>query len=116
MAPSAADPSKQFVLAARAIAAAARSSGIRIPSFMSPPRIDNENRTIQRRSDNDCVVAVLIRGRPIGDIISDMIEGVVVCNELSDTESEPVREALRDAVDAAIGEPASSIDHCRHGV
>lgn len=42
----------------------------------------------------DCVVAVRVRGRPFGAVVSDAIEGVVVCNDLAADAAGPVRDEL----------------------
>ncbi|WP_419912252.1 hypothetical protein [Candidatus Poriferisodalis sp.] len=88
------DASGQFVLTVRTLAAAARELGLHVPSFQSPPRSDQLDRTIQRRPPDDWVVAVRVKGRPFGAVVADAVEGIVVCNELSAGAAGPVRDEL----------------------
>ncbi len=73
---------------------AARSLGLQAPSFQSPPRSDGLDRSIGRTPSGDCVVAVRVRGRPFGAVVADVIEGIVVCNDLSAEAAGPVRNEL----------------------
>ncbi len=73
---------------------AARSLGLSAPSFQSPPRSDQLDRSIQRGGDGDCVVAVRVRGRPFAAVVADAIEGIVVCNRLSASAAAAVRDEL----------------------
>ena len=91
---SAADPSGRFVLTARALAIAARELGLNVPSFQSPPRSDKLDRSIQRRPDGDCLVAVRVRGRPFAAVVADAIEGIVVCNDLDAAAAATARDEL----------------------
>ena len=88
------DASGRFVLTVRALAAAARDLGLQVPSFQSPPRSDQLDRTIQRRPPDDWVVAVRVKGRPFPAVVADAVEGIVVCNELSAGAAGPVRDEL----------------------
>lgn len=88
------DASGQFVLTLRALAAAARDLGLQVPSFQSPPRSDQLDRTIQHRPPDDWVVAVRVKGRPFPAVVADAVEGIVVCNELSAGAAGPVRDEL----------------------
>ncbi len=91
---SGADPSGRFALTARALAAAARGLGLKVPSFQSPPRSDQLDRSIQRSARGDCVVAVRVRGRPFAAVVADIIEGIVVCNRLDVAAAAAVRDEL----------------------
>ena len=91
---SSADPSGRFVLTARALAAASRELGLDVPSFQSPPRSDQLDRSIQRSVHGDCVVAVRVRGRPFAAVVADAIEGIVVCNRLAASAAAAVRDEL----------------------
>ena len=83
---------------------AARSLGLSAPSFQSPPRCDELDRSIQRMPSGDCVVAVRVRGRPFGAVVTDAIEGIVVCNELSAEAAGTVRDELwREAAAVSSG-------------
>lgn len=110
---SAADPSGRFVLTARALAIAARELGLNVPSFQSPPRSDQLDRSIQRRPDGDCVVAVRVRGRPFAAVVADAIEGIVVCNDLDAAAAVTVRDELwreiEDSHDAATPVAAAAV-------
>ena len=88
------DASGQFVLTVRALAAEARELGLQVPSFQSPPRSDQLDRTIQRRPPDDWVVAVRVKGRPFPAVIADAVEGIVVCNELSAGAAGALRDEL----------------------
>lgn len=83
----------QFAAAARLLASEAQRYGLNAPGFRSPPRIVGFDRTIRRR-DAGGVVAVALRGRPFVAVLSDMIEGVIVVNQLHTPESDRVRTAL----------------------
>ena len=91
---SSADPSGRFVVTARALAAASRELGLNVPSFQSPPRSDQLDRSIQRSGNGDCVVAVRVRGRPFAAVVADAIEGIVVCNQLDASAAAAVRDEL----------------------
>jgi hypothetical protein len=82
------------VLTARALAAAARELGLNVPSFQSPPRSGQIDRSIQRSGHGDCVVAVRVRGRPFAAVVADAIEGIVVCNQLDASAAGAVRDEL----------------------
>lgn len=55
-------------------------------------------RTIRRRGDT-ATISVVVRGRPWGAVIADMVEGVVVANGLSGSRADIARSALWQAVD-----------------
>lgn len=98
------DLSGRFVLTVRALTMAARSLGLNAPSFQSPPRSDELDRSIQRMPAGDCVVAVRVRGRPFGAVLADAIEGIVVCNELGADAAGAVRDELwREAAAVSSG-------------
>jgi len=88
----------RFATAARDLATAARLRDLVVPSFRSPPRLPDAHRTIRRRGSVPSV-AVRLRGRPWSAVLSDMIEGVVVANELVGIRADRVRAALWLAVD-----------------
>ena len=97
---AAADESTRFVLLVRGIGASARELGLTVPHFQSPPRSAHLDRSIQRRSPRDCVVAVRLRGRPFADVVADVIDGIVICNNLTgDERATEVRRALHRAVE-----------------
>jgi len=86
--------SLDFAEAARTIAGEARRAGCIAPSFRSPPRVEKCRRSIQIRADGSSTVAVEIKARPFGAVLSDMIEGAVVANELGGSEAADLRELL----------------------
>jgi hypothetical protein len=83
---------------AQALGEEARQAGLMVPGFRSPPRLTGARRTIRCPPAGGAVVAVVIRDRPIGEVISDMIDGVVVANELSGASAEEIRARLRRRV------------------
>jgi hypothetical protein len=101
--------SLRFAVAARAVAGGARRLGLRVPNFRSPPRLDGAPRTIRRRADA-ATVAVVIRGRPLADVVADLIEGVIVANALKGDAAVRGRRRLAACVDAAqrAGAPVAS--------
>lgn len=90
--------SLRFATTVRTLAAAARSRGLAVPGFRSPPRVVGADRTIRRHPDGSCTVAVAMRGRPFQAVTADLIEGVVVANDLSGAEATRVRTFLWEAV------------------
>ncbi|MPY92398.1 MAG: hypothetical protein GEV08_04795 [Acidimicrobiia bacterium] len=91
----------EFSRAARTLAAAARHGGWEPPTFLSPPRVRDAQRTVRRRSPGSAVVAVRIRDRPWSAVLGDLVEGVVVANRLEGAEA----DRCRDALWAAVAEP-----------
>ncbi len=89
-----------FTVAARVVAAEARRMGLAVPGFRSPPRLPGATRTI-RRSASGAMVAVVARGRPLADVVADLIEGVVVANTLAGQAAVRCRRRLAHAVDSA---------------
>ena len=88
-----------FASIARRLAEEARRHGLLAPAFRSPPRVPGARRTIRRFSDGSAVVAVVVRGRPGDDVVSDMVEGVVVANRLDERAAAGWRLALAAAID-----------------
>ena len=86
--------SVQFGEIARLVANRARSLGLAVPVFKSPPRIVGVSRTVRQRTDGQSVVAVSFRNRPLGAVISDLIEGVLVVNQLSGVPACRLRDDL----------------------
>jgi len=86
-----------FAHAARRLGAAARAAGLTVPAFRSPPRRSGAPRTI-RRLPGGPVVAVVMRDRAFADVLTDMVEGVVIANRLQEPAAARVRRTLLDAV------------------
>ena len=93
-------PALRFATAARRLGAAARASGLVVPAFRSPPRVRGARRTL-RRYPGGAVVSVRLRDRSYGDVVDDMIDGVLATNRVP-AESAP---RLRRAFKLALGEP-----------
>jgi hypothetical protein len=98
-------PAVRFATAARRLGAAARASGLLVPAFRSPPRVGDARRTL-RRYPGGAVISVRLRGRTYGEVVDDMIEGVLVANRVSG-DSTP---RLRRAFQLALGEPDATND------
>ena len=82
-----------FAAAARALGRAARQRGLVAPSFRSPPRLGDVDRSMRRHAGG-AVVSVRTTGRPWPAVVSDMIEGVVVANALQSPLADRVRTEL----------------------
>lgn len=93
--------SLRFAAAVRALAVEARSLGLEVPGFRSPPRIAGADRSLRRRPGASPAVAVRLAGRPFGAVVVDMVEGVVVTNGLSGRRATDVRARLLAAVESA---------------
>jgi hypothetical protein len=91
--------SLRFASAARTMGQVARSRGLRVPGFRSPPRLDGVERSVRRRPDGGATVAIRLRGRPWLAVLGDMIEGVVVANGLSGVAADRTRTALWSAIE-----------------
>jgi hypothetical protein len=89
--------SVRFANVVRALTAAARSEGLRPPSFRSPPGVDAV-RSVRRRRDGTASVAIALQDRPWAAVLADMVEGVVVANGLRGPAAERARAALWRAV------------------
>ena len=94
-------PYAQFAGAARILASQAHRHGLCPPGFRSPPRIVGVDRSL-RRFNNRVVVSVLLRERPFVAVLSDMIEGVVVANELTGRNAENARTLLWSSVESLL--------------
>lgn len=91
----------EFVRIAQALQAEARALGLEAPAFRTPVRRPGHSRTL-RRCPNAVVVTVTL-GREVHDVTSDMIDGVVAANQLTDpAHVEQVRSALWLAAGLAV--------------
>ena len=88
-----------FSETARVIGQVARNHKLSVPTFRSPPRIEEVHRSIRRGLDFS-VVSVSYKERPSSAVISDMIEGVLVANSLDKNRSDFYRALLWSSVDA----------------
>jgi len=96
----------RFATAARSLTQVARSHGLVVPGFRSPPRVTGADRTLRRRA-GAVTIAVRMKGRPWVAVLADMIEGVVAANHLVGPDADLFRRRLW----AAAGERPSSVDH-----
>ncbi len=112
-------PSLRFADASRVLTGAALRLGLAVPTFRSPPRMAGASRTIRRLGPavvadrprelapapapsepseparrHAAVVAVSLRGRAFAEVLTDMIEGVIVTNRLGMVEAQRVRAEL----------------------
>jgi len=85
--------SLRFARAAQALAAAARSLGLVVPGFRSPPRLIGVQRSI-KRWPGGATVAVVVRDRPWPAVQADLVEGVVAANGLVSPASDRARAEL----------------------
>lgn len=93
-----------FAEAAHAVATAARSRGLVVPGFRSPPA-GGADRTVRRRRGAPAAVAVRVSGRPLHAVVEDMVEGVVVANGLAGVDAEQCRLGIH--ADLALGREAA---------
>jgi hypothetical protein len=98
--------SLRFAAAARALGQAARSRGLAVPGFRSPPRLPGVERSLRRRGDGGATIAVALHGRPFVAVLADMVEGILVANRLHGADATRVRTALWAALEV-IGEEAA---------
>ncbi|MGQ0826599.1 MAG: hypothetical protein ACT4OX_16485 [Actinomycetota bacterium] len=99
-------PVVRFASLARRLGSAARAAGLTVPAFRTPPRSPSASRTI-RRLPGGPVVAVALHGRAFGEVVRDMVDGVIVANRLEGEAAAHVRSALLQAV-SALGEHAAA--------
>jgi hypothetical protein len=82
---------------ARTLGEEVRQCGLDVPGFRSPPRLPGVTRSI-RRLPLGAVVAVSLSGRAPGEVVADMIEGVVAANRLTGPPADALRVRLQDAM------------------
>jgi hypothetical protein len=99
--------SLDFATVARALGTNARTMGLQPPSFRSPPRVAGAERTVQRGRSGWTTVSVRLEGRPLGAVVADMVEGVIVANRLEGAEATRARTALWEALSA----PSATVAH-----
>ena len=101
-APNAGAPVLRFADTARRLGAAARAAGLDVPAFRCPPRVPGAQRTV-RRFPGGSVVSVVLKGRAIDDVATDMVEGVLVVNHLEGEAASRFRTALGRAAGVPSG-------------
>jgi len=99
-------PVIRFAALARRLGAAARAAGLTVPAFRTPPRSNASLRTI-RRLPGGPVIAVSLDGRAFGEVVRDMVDGIVVANRLEGEAAARVRAALLQAVSASRADAAA---------
>ena len=87
-----------FAEAARRLGQQCRRQGLVVPGFRSPPADPAARRTIRHRPDGGVIVAVRVRGRPLADVLVDLVEGVVAANGLEGEEAARLRRRLLAAL------------------
>ncbi|MEX2293537.1 MAG: hypothetical protein WD691_07080 [Acidimicrobiales bacterium] len=96
--------SLRFARAVQSLGAAARTQGLVVPGFRSPPRLVGVQRSIKRWPGGS-TVAVVVRGRPWAAVQADLIEGVIAANALDSPAADRARADLWNALDGD-GRPA----------
>ncbi|HET9728219.1 MAG TPA: hypothetical protein VFR41_02305 [Acidimicrobiia bacterium] len=93
----------RFADVVREVSSVARAANLVVPVFRTPPRYPGAARTI-RRLRGGPVVSVCVKGRSASEIVTDLIDGVLVANRLSGASADALRQSLR----AALGSPSDA--------
>lgn len=105
--------SLRFARSVQTLGAAARSLGLVVPGFRSPPRLVGVQRSIKRWPGGS-TVAVVVRGRPWPAVQADLIEGVIAANGLVSPAADRARadlwRALEPELPAAPGAPPAEVE------
>lgn len=72
--------SVEFALAAQQVNRLASSWGLQTCGFRCPPAVAGVNRSLRTSPEGRVTVAVLVRGRCFGDVLADVVDGVLVAN------------------------------------
>ena len=106
--PTSGSSALRFARTVQALGVAARSLGLHVPGFRSPPRLVGVQRSI-KRWDGGSTVAVVVRGRPWAAVQADLVEGVIAANGLASPAADAARAALWEAIagSARVGEAAA---------
>jgi hypothetical protein len=88
----------EFATMARTVAQEARSKGLRVPGFRTPPHVLGTTRSVQRLSGGNAVVSVATKGRDRRAVYGDLVEGVVVMNSLRGGMAKSVHRTLLQSV------------------
>ena len=73
---------------------AAKAAGMKMPSFVSPPRAPSATRTIRWLAPDRALVAVRRGTRTADAVVGDMIDGVIAANRLSGSDAEDAARKL----------------------
>ncbi len=101
--------SLRFARSVQVLGAAARSLGLVVPGFRSPPRMVGVQRSIKRWPGGS-TVAVVVRGRPWAAVQADLIEGVIAANSLTSPAADRARAELWAALEPAAPAPQERAD------
>jgi hypothetical protein len=99
-------PALCFAETARRLGDSARGAGLAVPAFRCPPRVAGAARTI-RRYPGGTVVSVRLRERPFDEVVTDMVEGVLVANHLTGDAALRFRTTLLEAARPGTPSPGS---------
>ena len=88
----------RFAEAVLSLGRSARHHGLRVPTFRSPPGLEDVRRSIRWGGDAS-TISVVLRDRPWSAVLSDMIEGGLVANRLDRGRADIVRASLWAAVE-----------------
>jgi len=97
-------PATRFADVARRLGAATHEAGLAVPAFRCPPRAPGARRTI-RRYPGGAVVSVRLRGLLFAEVVTDMGDGVLVANQVPETDAPRVRAVLTAALEGQPIEP-----------
>jgi hypothetical protein len=89
--------SVDFATAGRILAQRASTLGFTALSFRSPPRLQGVRRSVVYNGDESVTVAVVVRDRPMGAVLADMIDGIVVASGADGTEASRLHDSLWQA-------------------
>lgn len=88
-----------FASAGRMLAHRARERGVRTPLFRSPPRLPGVRRSVTRNKDGSVTVAIVVRNRPVGAVLADMIDGAVLAAGVHGADALDLRDHLWTGAD-----------------
>jgi hypothetical protein len=88
----------EFADVVRQLMVATAATGMRMPSFRSPPRHAGVERTIRWLRDDKAIVAVRRGDRKADAVVADMIQGVVAANRLSGSEAKDAARKLAECL------------------
>ena len=58
----------------------ARRRKLRMPGVQSPPRVEGVERVVRRFGGEVRTIAVMVRGRRRGDVLADVVAGILLAN------------------------------------
>lgn len=96
----------EFATMARSVAYEARSRGLRVPGFRSPPHVVGGTRSLQRLPRGEGIVSVSTRGRSVPAVYGDLIDGVLVMNSVRGGMAKSMHRTLLRSVLASSAQAA----------